>query len=61
MLKSMFVNKDFQTCRLIGWQYSHQPIRSHVGKSLLIDMEFNMDFTWPPPSPDDTDDNKPVI
>ena len=45
MLKSMVVNKDFQTWHLIGWQHSHQPIRSHVRKSLLTSMEFNMDFT----------------
>ena len=45
MLKSMLVKKDFQTCHLIGWQHSRQPIRSHVKKSLLTNMEFNMDFT----------------
>ena len=39
MLKSML-----QTWHLIGWQHSHQPIRSHVSKSLLSNMEFNMDF-----------------
>ena len=35
----MLVNKDFQTWHLIGWQHSHQPIRSHVRKSLLTNME----------------------
>ena len=45
MLKSMSVNKDFQTWHLIGWQHSCQPIRSHVRKSLLTNMEFNMDFS----------------
>ena len=45
MLKSMVVNKYFQTWHLIGWQHSRQPIRSHVRKSLLTSMEFNMDFT----------------
>ena len=46
MLKSMLVNKNFQTWHMIGWQHSHQPIKSHVRKSLLTNMEFNMDFTW---------------
>ena len=44
MLKSLLVNKDFQTWHLIGWQRSRQPIRSHVRKSLSTDMNFNMDF-----------------
>ena len=35
ILKSTLVNKDFQTWLLIGWQHSHQPIRSYVRKSLL--------------------------
>ena len=35
----------FQTWHLIGWQHSCQPIRSHVRKSMLTNMEFNMDFT----------------
>ena len=39
-------NKDFQTWHLIGLQHSRQPIRSHVRKSLLTNMEFNMDFTY---------------
>ena len=42
--------KDFQTCLLIGWQHSRQPIRSHVRKSLLPNMELDMDFTWSPPA-----------
>ena len=41
----MLANKDFQTWHLIGWKYSRQPNRSHVKKSLLTNMEFNMDFT----------------
>ena len=45
MLKSMLVNNDFQTWHLIAWQHSRQPIRSHARKSLLTNMEFNMDFT----------------
>ena len=45
MLKSMLLHKDFQTWHLIGWQHSRQPIRSHVKKSLLTNIEFNMDFT----------------
>ena len=51
MLKSLLVNKDFQTWHLIGWQHSRQPIRSHVRKSLLTNMEFNMDFCLVTPSP----------
>ena len=38
----MLVNKYFQIWPLIGWQDSHQPIRNHVRKSYLT----NMDFTW---------------
>ena len=45
MLKSMLVNKDFQTWLLIGWQHICQPIRSQVKKSLLNNMDFNMDFS----------------
>ena len=45
MLKSILVNKDFQTWHPIGWQHSRQPIRSRDRKSLLTNMEFNMDFT----------------
>ena len=45
ILKSILVSKDFQTWHLIGWQHSRQPIRSHVRKCLLTNMEFNMDFT----------------
>ena len=45
MSNAMLVNKDFQTCRQIGWQQSRQPIRSHVRKPLLINMKFNMAFT----------------
>ena len=37
----MLVNSDFQTWHLIGWQHSRQPIRSHVRKYLLTNMEFN--------------------
>ena len=40
----MLVNKDFQTRHLIGWQHSRQPIKSHVRKSLLANMEFNIDL-----------------
>ena len=46
MLKSMLVNTDFQT-----WQHSRQPIRSHVSKSVLTNMAFNMDFCLVTPSP----------
>ena len=51
ILNSMLVNKDYQTCHLNGWQHSHQPIRNHVRKSLLTNMEFNMDFTLQPRPP----------
>ena len=37
-------NTDFQIWHLISWQHSCQPIRSHVRKSLLTNMDFNMDF-----------------
>ena len=43
-VKSMLINKDFQTWHLIGWQHSRRSIRSQVRKSLLTNMEFNMDF-----------------
>ena len=33
---------DFQTWHQIGWQQSRQPIRGHVRKSVLTNMEFNM-------------------
>ena len=44
----MLVKKDFQTCHLIDCQHSRQPIRSHVRKALLTDMEFNMDLLRDP-------------
>ena len=44
MIKDMLVNKNFPTWHMIGFQHSHQPIRSDVRKSLLSNMEFNMDF-----------------
>ena len=46
MLKPMSVNKNFQTWLVIGWQHRRQPIKSHIRKSLLINMEFDMDFTY---------------
>ena len=42
---SMVKWKIFKPSHLIGWQQSHQPIRSHVRKSLLSNKKFNMDFT----------------
>ena len=42
MINSMLINKDFQNCLLIGWQHSRQPIRSHVRKFLLSNMDFNV-------------------
>ena len=44
MLRSVLTDKDFQACHLIDWQQCSQLIRSHAGKSLLTNMEFNMDF-----------------
>ena len=35
MLKSITVNKNFQTWHLIGWHTNHQPIRSHVDDWLV--------------------------
>ena len=51
MLKSMLVNKGFQTWHQIGWQHSRQPIRSPVRKSLLTNLEFKKDFCLVTPSP----------
>ena len=48
---SMLVNRDFQTWHLIGWQHSRQPIRSHVRKSLLTNMEFKHGFYLSNPGP----------
>ena len=45
MLKSTLDNKGFLTKHMIDFQHSHQPIRSRIRKSLLINMEFNMDLT----------------
>ena len=42
---NIFVNKDFKTWNLIGCKHSRQPLWSHVRKSLIINMAFNMDFT----------------
>ena len=28
---------------LFGWQHSRQPIRKHFGKSIITDMDFNVD------------------
>ena len=44
MLQSVQFNKNFQTWLLIGWQLCYQPIRCHVRKSLLTNMDFDMDF-----------------
>ena len=40
----ILVNPDLETCNPIGWQDSRQPIRSHASKSLLTNVDFNMDF-----------------
>ena len=45
MLNRMLVNKGFLTWRfLIGWWLCCQPIRCQAWKSLLINMDFNMDI-----------------
>ena len=45
MLKSLVVDKGFQTWHLIGWQHSRKPITSHVRQSLSFNMDFNIGFT----------------
>ena len=44
MLNSMLVNKDFLTWLLIGWQLCCQPTRCQVWKSLLTNLDFNMEI-----------------
>ena len=48
MLKSMIVNKDFQSRNLNVWQHRRQPIRSHLKKSMLVNMDVNIDLTCNP-------------
>ena len=43
-LNSMLVNKDFLTWLLIGWWLCSQSIRCQVWKSLLTNMDFNMEI-----------------
>ena len=45
MLNSMLFNKDFLTLLLIGWRLCCQPIRCHVWKLLLTNMDFNMEIS----------------
>ena len=45
---AMLVIKNFQTQLLIGWQRIRQPIRSHVGKYLLTNMDIHMDLHYNP-------------
>ena len=50
MLKSISVDKNFQTWLLIGWKHSGQPVRSYVRKYVLTTMDINIDFSsysWP--------------
>ena len=42
-----WVNKDFLTWHLIGWWLCCQPIRSHVWKFLLINMDFEIEIPGP--------------
>ena len=35
--KTLLGKKNFPTLLLIGWQYSHQPVKSHFGKSVWND------------------------
>ena len=44
-LKSLLVNKDFQTWHLIGWQHNRQPITEAMLENPCYYMEFNMDLT----------------
>ena len=46
MLNSMLINKDFLTWLLIGWQLGCRPIRCQVWKSLLTNMDFNMEISY---------------
>ena len=45
MLNSMLVYKDFLIWLLIGWRLCCQPIRCQVWKSLLTNMDFNMEIS----------------
>ena len=45
MLNTVLINKDFLTWHLIGCQLCCQPIRCHVWKSLLTNMDFNMEIS----------------
>ena len=46
--KSMITDQTFQTWHLTDWQHSCQPIIGFVRKSLLIIMDFDMNFTKNP-------------
>ena len=41
----MLANKSFQTLHIIGWLQIHQPIRDHAGKSLLTNIDIDMDLS----------------
>ena len=50
-IKYPYCNPCLQNCLLIGWQRigwlrNGQPIRRHVRKYLLTQMDFNIDFSW---------------
>ena len=43
--RGALVNNNFQIWLLFGWQHSCQPIRSHVRKAALTNINFSMDFS----------------
>ena len=45
VLSPTLVNTDFLTWLLIGWRLCCQPIRCQVWKSLLTNMDFNMEIS----------------
>ena len=42
MLKAILINTHIQSWILIGWQVTNQPIKSHIGKSLVTNMDLSM-------------------
>ena len=45
MLTSMLVNKKVQPWHLTGWRLTRQAIKSHIRKSMLTNIHFDMHFT----------------
>ena len=44
MIQAMLINDNFPIWFLTSWQYSCQPVRSHVRKSFLNSIDFNIHF-----------------